>query len=161
MTVTGKPHADNIKGVRDGDRNIIRTLDDPWSVDGGLAVLSGNLAPDTGITKPGAVHPSMQTFTGNARCFDGEEEANQAILDGKIQEGDVVVIRYEGPKGGPGMREMLTPTSLLSGMGVDDKVALLTDGRFSGATRGAAHLRPCSTMYRVGAVSSGTKSIRR
>ena len=144
MTVTGRSHADNINGVQDGDRNIIRTLDDPWSVDGGLAVLSGNLAPDTGITKPGAVHPSMRTFTGKARCFDGEEEANQAILDGKIQEGDVVVIRYEGPKGGPGMREMVSAMKMLYGRGLALKTALITDGRFSGTNNGCfvGHISP-------------------
>ena len=144
ITVTGKTHGENIEGVRDGDRNIIRTLDDPWSVDGGLAVLSGNLAPDTAITKPGAVHPSMRTFTGNARCFDSEEEANQAILDGKIQEGDVVVIRYEGPKGGPGMREMVSAMKMLYGRGLALKTALITDGRFSGTNNGCfvGHISP-------------------
>ena len=144
MTVTGKTHAENISGVRDGDRSIIRSLDDPWSVDGGLAVLSGNLAPDTAITKPGAVHSSMRTFTGSARCFDGEEEANQAILDGKIQEGDVVVIRYEGPRGGPGMREMVSAMKMLYGRGLALKTALITDGRFSGTNNGCfvGHISP-------------------
>ena len=144
ITVTGKTHDENIEGVRDGDRSIIRSLADPWSVEGGLAVLSGNLAPDTAVTKPGAVHPSMRTFTGKARCFDGEEEANQAILDGKIQEGDVVVIRYEGPKGGPGMREMVSAMKMLYGRGLALKTALITDGRFSGTNNGCfvGHISP-------------------
>lgn len=144
ITVTGKTHDENIGGVQDGDRSIIRTLADPWSVEGGLAVLSGNLAPDTAVTKPGAVHPSMRTFKGKARCFDAEEEANQAILDGKIQEGDVVVIRYEGPKGGPGMREMVSAMKMLYGRGLALKTALITDGRFSGTNNGCfvGHISP-------------------
>jgi dihydroxy-acid dehydratase len=144
MTVTGRSQAENIAGVADGERNIIRPLTDPWSKTGGLAVLSGNLAPETAITKPGAIDPSMQSFTGKARCFDSEEEANQAIMDGVIQEGDVVVIRYEGPKGGPGMREMALAMKMLYGRGLALKTALITDGRFSGTNNGCfvGHISP-------------------
>ena len=115
-----------------------------WRYTGGVAVLRGNLAPDTGITKPGAFDKSLHHFEGEAICFDSEEEAEEAILSGKVHEGHVVVIRYEGPKGGPGMREMLNPTSALAGMKLDKTVALITDGRFSGASRGAAigHVSP-------------------
>jgi len=126
------------------DRQVVRSPQDPYSKSGGLAILFGNLTPDGAVVKTAAVAPTMMKHTGPARVFDTEEEATQAIMDGKFIPGDVIVIRYEGPKGGPGMREMLTPTSLLSGMKMDDKVALITDGRFSGATRGAAigHISP-------------------
>ena len=121
-----------------------RPIDDPYSKTGGIAVLYGNLAPDGCVVKRAAVAPEMMKSTCTARVFNSEEEANDAILGGKIKKGDVVVIRYEGPKGGPGMREMLAPTSNLAGMGLDKEVALITDGRFSGASRGAAvgHVSP-------------------
>jgi dihydroxy-acid dehydratase len=143
-TVTGGSVAQNLKRARVHDSTVIRPLDDPYSASGGLAILFGSLAPDGAVVKQAVVAPEMQQHTGPARVFESEEAATAAIMDGAFEEGDVLVIRYEGPKGGPGMREMLTPTSLLSGMGLDDKVALLTDGRFSGATRGAAigHISP-------------------
>jgi dihydroxy-acid dehydratase len=124
--------------------DVIRPVDDPHSPSGGIAVLWGNLAPDGAVVKAGAVSPKMMRHSGPARVFSGEGEAMEAILAGEISPGDVVVIRYEGPRGGPGMPEMLMPTSALAGMGLDDKVALLTDGRFSGATRGASvcHVSP-------------------
>lgn len=144
MTVTGKTVAENIADAEILDSNIIRTMDDPWSGEGGLAVLRGNLAPNTAITKPAAIVPEMHKFTGKARCFDSEEEANQAILDGKVQEGEVVVIRYEGPKGGPGMREMYKAMKLIYGKGLALKTALVTDGRFSGTNNGCfvGHISP-------------------
>ncbi len=144
LTVTGKTIAENVADSEIKDSGIIRTLDDPWSREGGLAVLKGNLAPDSAITKPAAIAPEMHTFTGNARCFDNEESANGAILEGKIQEGDVVVIRYEGPKGGPGMREMFRALKLLYGSGLALKTALVTDGRFSGTNNGCfvGHISP-------------------
>jgi dihydroxy-acid dehydratase len=144
MTVTGKTVAENIADAEILDRNIIRTMDDPWSGEGGLAVLRGNLAPNTAITKPAAIVPEMHKFTGKARCFNSEEEANQAILDGKVHEGEVVVIRYEGPKGGPGMREMYKAMKLIYGKGLALKTALVTDGRFSGTNNGCfvGHLSP-------------------
>ncbi|TEU14139.1 MAG: dihydroxy-acid dehydratase [Anaerolineales bacterium] len=144
LTVTGKRLAENLTAVHVRDRQVIRPLDDPYSVSGGLAILFGNLAPQGAVVKRAVVDPKMLTHRGPARVFDTEEEATQAITEGRFETGDILVIRYEGPRGGPGMREMLTPTSLLSGMGLDDKVALLTDGRFSGATRGAAigHISP-------------------
>ena len=144
MTVTGKSVGRNLAGVPDGDRAIIRPLAQPWSASGGLAVLQGNLAPDTAITKPGAVHPDMHAFRGPARCFDREEDANQAIIDGAIREGEVIVIRYEGPKGGPGMREMAWAMKLLTGRGLALKTAVVTDGRFSGTNNGCfvGHVSP-------------------
>ena len=144
LTVTGRTLGDNIKGAKILDERVIRPLSKPYSPTGGLAILWGNLAPEGCVVKQSAVSPEMQKHQGLARVFDLEEEATEAILKGKIDPGDVVVIRYEGPKGGPGMREMLTPTASLAGMNLDDKVALLTDGRFSGATRGAAigHISP-------------------
>ncbi|HZD60929.1 MAG TPA: dihydroxy-acid dehydratase [Anaerolineae bacterium] len=144
ITSTGKTLAENLKGVEVLDANVIRPLGNPYSQTGGLAILFGNLAPDGAVVKQSAVKESMLKHSGPARVFDGEPVATEAILGGKINPGDVVVIRYEGPKGGPGMREMLTPTSALAGMGLDDKVALITDGRFSGGTRGAAigHVSP-------------------
>ena len=144
MTVTGRTVADTLKRAKVRDASVIRTLDDPYSASGGLAILFGSLAPDGAVVKQAVVAPRMRQHRGPARVFESEEAATAAIMAGQFDEGDVLVIRYEGPKGGPGMREMLTPTSLLSGMGLDDKVALLTDGRFSGATRGAAigHISP-------------------
>jgi dihydroxy-acid dehydratase len=144
MTVTGKTVAENIADAEILDSNIIRTMDDPWSGEGGLAVLRGNLAPNTAITKPAAIVPAMHKFTGKARCFNSEEEANQAILDGKVLEGEVVVIRYEGPKGGPGMREMFKAMKLIYGKGLALKTALVTDGRFSGTNNGCfvGHISP-------------------
>ena len=144
MTVTGKTMAENLEGVVNRNPEIIRPIDNPYSQDGGIAVLKGNLAPEGCVVKRSAVAPEMMAHTGPARVFDGEEEAIAAIYAGKIVPGDVVVIRYEGPKGGPGMREMLNPTSAICGMGLGESVALLTDGRFSGATRGASigHISP-------------------
>lgn len=144
LTVTGKTIAENIKGKKVLDREVIRTKAKAHSQTGGLAILFGNLAPDGAVVKKGAVSPDMLKHKGPAKIFDSEELATPAIMGGKIKPGDVVVIRYEGPKGGPGMREMLTPTSLLSGMGLSDSVALITDGRFSGGSRGAAigHVSP-------------------
>ncbi|MEW5762066.1 MAG: dihydroxy-acid dehydratase [Bacillota bacterium] len=144
LTVTGRPVRENLhgRGIRRPD--IIRSADDPYMPTGGLAVLRGNLAPDGAVVKASAVAPDMLVHRGPARVFDGEEDAVAAILAGEIQKGEVVVIRYEGPRGGPGMREMLTPTAALAGCGLDKDVALLTDGRFSGATRGASigHIAP-------------------
>ncbi|PKM75165.1 MAG: dihydroxy-acid dehydratase [Firmicutes bacterium HGW-Firmicutes-17] len=144
MTVTGKTIAENLTGVFNKNPEVIRPLANPYSQTGGLAVLFGNLAPDGGVVKQGAVAPEMLKHEGPARVFNSEEEATEAIKAGKIVAGDVVVIRYEGPKGGPGMREMLFPTSAIAGMGLDKDVALITDGRFSGATRGACigHISP-------------------
>lgn len=144
ITVTGKTVGENISGVVNRDPEIIRPIDNPYSQTGGIAVLKGNLAPDTCVVKRSAVAPEMLKHEGPARVFDSEEEAIAAIRGGKIVEGDVVVIRYEGPKGGPGMREMLNPTSAIAGMGLGSTVALITDGRFSGATKGASigHVSP-------------------
>jgi len=143
-TVSAKSLAATIKGAKVKNREIIRSVSAPHSPTGGLAILFGNLAPDGGVVKSAAVAPEMLVHQGPARVFDDEETATTAIMEKRIKPGEVVVIRYEGPKGGPGMREMLTPTSLLSGMGMDKEVALITDGRFSGATRGAAigHVSP-------------------
>jgi dihydroxy-acid dehydratase len=144
LTVTTHTVADNVSDAAEPDNIIVRPLSNPWSAEGGLAVLRGNLAPNTAITKPAAIHPDMHRFTGQARCFDSEEEANQAILNGEIVEGEVVVIRYEGPKGGPGMREMYTAMKLLYGRGLAMKTALITDGRFSGTNNGCfvGHISP-------------------
>ena len=144
LTVTGKSVAQNVAHAPDPEGSIIRPMSDPWSSGGGLAVLKGNLAPDTAITKPAAIRPEMQTFTGKAKCFDSEEEANQAIGEGLVKEGDVVVVRYEGPKGGPGMREMFKAMKLLYGRGLALKTALITDGRFSGTNNGCfvGHISP-------------------
>ena len=144
MTVTGRTTGENIADAVNRNPEVIRPLENPFMPNGGIAVLKGNLAPDTGIVKRSAVAPEMMTHEGPARVFDCEEDAIQAITTGKIREGDVVVIRYEGPKGGPGMREMLNPTSAIIGMGLGSTVALITDGRFSGASRGAAigHVSP-------------------
>lgn len=143
-TVTGKTLGENLRSARVRRREVIRPVSDPYSRTGGLAVLWGNLALDGAVVKAGAVDPAMLQHRGPARVFDCEEDAVAAIMGRRIQPGDVVVIRYEGPRGGPGMREMLTPTSALAGMGLDRSVALVTDGRFSGATRGAAigHISP-------------------
>ncbi len=144
ITVTGKTVGENIAHVYNRNPEVIRPIDNPYMQSGGIAVLKGNLAPDTGIVKQSAVVPEMMVHEGPARVFDCEEDAIAAIKGGKIVEGDVVVIRYEGPKGGPGMREMLNPTSAIAGMGLGSSVALITDGRFSGASRGASigHVSP-------------------
>ena len=153
MTVTGKTMAENLEGVVNRNPEIIRPIDNPYSQDGGIAVLKGNLAPEGCVVKRSAVAPEMMAHTGPARVFDGEEEAIAAIYAGKIVPGDVVVIRYEGPKGGPGMREMLNPTSAIAGMGLDKDVALITDGRFSGATRGAAIGHVCPEAAQGGPIA--------
>lgn len=144
ITVTGKTVGENIAGAINLDPKVIRPIADPYSQTGGIAVLKGNLAPDSGVVKRSAVVPEMMVHSGPARVFDCEEDAIDAIKAGKIVAGDVVVIRYEGPKGGPGMREMLNPTSAIAGMGLGASVALITDGRFSGASRGASigHVSP-------------------
>ena len=144
ITVTGKTVGENIKGCVNLDPEVIRPVENPYSETGGIAVLKGNLAPDSGVVKRSAVVPEMMVHEGPARVFDCEEDAINAIKGGKIVAGDVVVIRYEGPKGGPGMREMLNPTSAIAGMGLGASVALITDGRFSGASRGASigHVSP-------------------
>jgi dihydroxy-acid dehydratase len=144
VTVTGRTVGENIEHAFNRDPEIIRPIDHPFMESGGLAFLSGNIAPEGGVVKQSAVAPEMLVHEGPARVFDSEDEAISAILGGKIHEGDVVVIRYEGPKGGPGMREMLNPTSAIIGMGLGSSVALITDGRFSGASRGAAigHVSP-------------------
>ena len=143
LTVSGTV-GDRIKDAPAPDGEVIHTVEEPLRQDGGIAILFGNIAPDGAVVKQGAVAPNMMKNTGPARVFDCEEDACDAIYGGKINPGDVVVIRYEGPKGGPGMREMLAPTSALAGMGLDSSVSLITDGRFSGATRGAAvgHVSP-------------------
>ncbi len=144
ITATGKTVGENIKGCEIKDTDIIRPVTNPYSKTGGIAVLKGNLAPDGSVVKRSAVAEKMMHHKGAARVFDCEEDALSAIYDGKINPGEVVVIRYEGPKGGPGMREMLNPTSAIMGSGLGNCVALITDGRFSGATRGAAigHVSP-------------------
>ena len=144
ITCTGKTVAEDIAGCEIRDTEIIRPITNPYSPQGGIAVLKGNLAPDGCVVKRSAVAPEMMHHSGKARVFDCEEDALDAIYGGKIHEGEVVVIRYEGPKGGPGMREMLNPTSAIMGSGLGNSVALITDGRFSGATRGAAigHVSP-------------------
>jgi len=144
LTVTGKKVGENIEKACILNREVIRSLDNPYSPTGGIAVLRGNIAPDGAVVKRSAVAPEMLCHRGPAKVFNSEDEAISAIYNGKIIEGDVVIIRYEGPKGGPGMREMLSPTSAIAGMGLDKDVALITDGRFSGATRGASigHVSP-------------------
>ena len=144
MTVTGKTVGENIANCVNRNPEVIRPVEHPYSKTGGLAVLKGNLAPDGSVVKRSAVVPEMMKHSGPARVFECEEDAIEAIKGGKIVEGDVVVIRYEGPKGGPGMREMLNPTSAIAGMGLGSSVALITDGRFSGASRGASigHVSP-------------------
>ena len=158
ITVSGKTLGEAIKEAPDPDGEVIRTLEDPYSHDGGLAILFGNLAPEGAVVKTAGVVPQMLKFRGKAICFDSEEEAIDGILGGKVKEGHVVVIRYEGPKGGPGMREMLSPTSAIMGMGLGDKVALITDGRFSGGTRGACvgHISPeAASGGPIGVVEDG------
>jgi dihydroxy-acid dehydratase len=144
LTVTGRTLAENVRSAKDPDRHIIRSLEEPWSAGGGLAVLRGNLAPDGAVTKPAAIQPQMHTFSGMARCFDSEEAANDAILEGRVGPGEVVVIRYEGPRGGPGMREMYKAMKLLYGKGLALKTAVVTDGRFSGTNNGCfvGHVSP-------------------
>ncbi|HBV68320.1 MAG TPA: dihydroxy-acid dehydratase, partial [Clostridiales bacterium] len=144
MTCTGKTVGENIKGCLNKNHEVIRPVENPYSKTGGIAILKGNLAPDSCVVKRSAVAPEMLVHEGPARVFDCEEDAIEAINGGKIAAGDVVVIRYEGPKGGPGMREMLNPTSAIMGRGLGSSVALITDGRFSGATRGASigHVSP-------------------
>ncbi|MFC2059226.1 dihydroxy-acid dehydratase [Chloroflexota bacterium] len=148
ITVSGKSLGQNISGARVRDREVIHPVSKPYSPVGGISIIFGNLAPQGAVVKSAAVSPKMLTHRGPARVFNSEDEATKSIMDGRIKSGEVVVIRYEGPKGGPGMPEMLTPTSLLSGMGMDEEVALITDGRFSGATRGAAigHVSPEAAM---------------
>ena len=158
ITVTGKTVGENIKGCINKDHDIIRPIEEPYSETGGIAVLRGNLAKDGCVVKRSAVVPEMLTHTGPAKVFDCEEDAQAAILGGKIVAGDVVVIRYEGPKGGPGMREMLNPTSAIQGMGLGSSVALITDGRFSGASRGASigHVSPEAAVGgAIGVVQDG------
>lgn len=158
MTVTGKTVGENIEGCVNLDTNVIRPIENPYSETGGIAVLKGNLAPEGSVVKRSAVLPEMLVHEGPARVFDSEEEAQAAINAGKITAGDVVVIRYEGPKGGPGMREMLNPTSAIMGMGLGNSVALITDGRFSGATRGACvgHITPeAASGGMIGVVEEG------
>jgi len=144
LTVTGKSLGQNLKGVQVRDPEVIRTFTRAYHAEGGIAILFGNLAPEGAVVKQSAVAPEMLVNAGRARVFDSEEDATEAILGGKIRKGDVVVVRYEGPKGGPGMREMLTPTSAIVGMGLGGDVALITDGRFSGGSKGAAigHVSP-------------------
>ena len=158
MTVTGKTIGENIAGCENLDPEVIRPIENPYSETGGIAVLKGNLAPEGSVVKRSAVLPEMLVHEGPARVFDSEEEAQAAINAGKIVPGDVVVIRYEGPKGGPGMREMLNPTSAIMGMGLGNSVALITDGRFSGATRGACvgHITPeAASGGLIGVVEEG------
>jgi dihydroxy-acid dehydratase len=144
MTVLGVPMADAVKSAKIRNSNVIRSCKEPYSKTGGIQILKGNIAPDGSVVKRAAVLDSMMVHSGKAKVFDSEELAIKAIYGMQIQAGDVVVIRYEGPKGGPGMREMLGPTSAIAGMGLDSTVALITDGRFSGASRGAAigHVSP-------------------
>ncbi len=158
ITATGKTIAENIKDAKNLDTNIIRPIENPYSSTGGIAVLKGNLAPDGCVVKRSAVAPEMMKHEGSARVFDSEDDAIKTIYAGGIKAGDVVVIRYEGPKGGPGMREMLNPTSAICGMGLDTSVALITDGRFSGATRGASigHVSPeAASGGNIGLVHEG------
>ena len=158
ITVTGKTVGENIADAKNLDPEVIRPVDNPYSPTGGIAVLRGNLAPDGSVVKRSAVLPEMQVHEGPARVFDCEEDAQNAINAGKINPGDVVVIRYEGPKGGPGMREMLNPTSAIMGQGLGNSVALITDGRFSGATRGACigHVSPeAASGGPIGVVEEG------
>ena len=153
ITCTGKTIAENLEGVENRNPELIRPIENPYSPDGGIAVLKGNLAPEGCVVKRSAVAPEMMAHTGPARVFDCEEDAIAAIYAGKIQAGDVVVIRYEGPKGGPGMREMLNPTSAICGMGLGESVALITDGRFSGATRGASIGHVCPEAAQGGPIA--------
>jgi len=144
LTVTGETVAQRVQGAEIKDAEVIRTWDKAYSPVGGLAVLHGNLAPEGAVVKTAGIQPSMRKFTGKAICFDSQDDAIAGIMGGKVRPGHFVVLRYEGPKGGPGMQEMLTPTSLIMGMGLGESVGLVTDGRFSGATRGACvgHVSP-------------------
>mgnify|MGYP002509942556 CR=1 FL=1 len=153
MTCTGKTLGENLEGVVNRNPSLIRPIEDPYSPDGGIAVLKGNLAPEGCVVKRSAVSAEMMRHQGPARVFESEEEAIEAIYAGKIAAGDVVVIRYEGPKGGPGMREMLNPTSAICGMGLGESVALITDGRFSGATRGASIGHVCPEAAQGGPIA--------
>ncbi len=153
LTCTGKSLEENLEGVVNRNPELIRPIEHPYSADGGIAVLKGNLAPEGCVVKRSAVAPEMMRHTGPARVFNSEEEAISAIYEGKIVSGDVVVIRYEGPKGGPGMREMLNPTSAICGMGLGESVALITDGRFSGATRGASIGHVCPEAAQGGPIA--------
>ena len=153
ITVTGKTVGENIEGCVNKNPEVIRPIDNPYSETGGIAVLKGNLAPETAVVKRSAVAPEMMVHEGPARVFDCEEDAIAAIKGGKIVPGDVVVIRYEGPKGGPGMREMLNPTSAIAGMGMGSTVALITDGRFSGASRGASIGHVCPEAAQGGPIA--------
>ena len=158
ITCTGKTIAENLEGVTNRDPQTIRPIDNPYSPNGGIAVLYGNLAPDGCVVKQSAVAAEMMQHEGPARVFDSEDDAIRVIYAGGIHPGDVVVIRYEGPKGGPGMREMLNPTSAIMGMGLGNSVALITDGRFSGATRGACvgHITPeAASGGLIGVVEEG------
>ena len=158
MTVTGRTVGENIANCVNRDPEVIRPIENPYSQTGGIAVLRGNLAPDGSVVKRSAVAPEMLVHEGPARVFECEEDAQKAINAGEIHPGDVVVIRYEGPKGGPGMREMLNPTSAIMGMGLGESVALITDGRFSGATRGACigHVSPeAASGGLIGVVQEG------
>lgn len=158
LTVTGKSIGENISSSKIEDEKVIRPINNPYSKTGGLAVLFGNIAPDGAIVKTGAVDEKMMQFSGPAKIYESQEEAVEKILKGNVKAGDVVIIRYEGPKGGPGMPEMLTPTSAIMGMGLGDKVALLTDGRFSGGTRGACigHISPEAAEHGpIAAVNNG------
>nr|WP_326165461.1 dihydroxy-acid dehydratase [uncultured Oscillibacter sp.] len=153
ITCTGRTIVENLEGVENRDPELIRPIERPYSQDGGIAVLKGDLAPEGCVVKRSAVAPEMMVHTGPARVFDSEEDAIAAIYAGEIRAGDVVVIRYEGPKGGPGMREMLNPTSAIAGMGLDKDVALITDGRFSGATRGASIGHVCPEAAQGGPIA--------
>jgi dihydroxy-acid dehydratase len=158
ITCTGKTIAENLEGVVNRNHDIIRPIENPYTKTGGIAVLKGNLAPDGCVVKQAAVAQEMMVHSGPARVFNSEEDAIAAIYAGKIVAGDVVIIRYEGPKGGPGMREMLNPTSAICGMGLGESVALITDGRFSGATRGASigHVSPeAASGGNIGLVEEG------
>jgi dihydroxy-acid dehydratase len=158
ITVTGKTVGENIQNCKNLNHEVIRPIENPYSETGGIAVLRGNLAPEGSVVKRSAVLPEMLVHEGPARVFDCEEDAQAAINAGQIHPGDVVVIRYEGPKGGPGMREMLNPTSAIMGMGLGNSVALITDGRFSGATRGACvgHITPeAASGGLIGVVQEG------
>lgn len=162
MTVTGNPLGENLKPVRVQNANVIKPVETPYHKQGGLAVLFGNLAPEGCVVKQSAVLPEMMTHQGPARVFDCEEDATSAIMERRINPGDVIVIRYEGPSGGPGMREMLTPTSAIAGMGLDSTCALITDGRFSGGTKGASigHVSPEATQGGLIAVVQENDEIR-
>ncbi|MGL4668659.1 MAG: dihydroxy-acid dehydratase, partial [Saezia sp.] len=160
MTSSGKTVGENIATAHNTNTDVIHSAKAPYSKTGGIAVLFGNIAPEGCVVKQSAVDPSMLVSTGNARVFDSEDSAIEAIYAGKIKAGDVVVIRYEGPKGGPGMREMLSPTSALAGMGLDKSVSLITDGRFSGASRGASigHVAPeAASGGPIGLIQEGDK----